>query len=208
MARHADGGMRLIALAAQGKLPGGITDHIAEQFDQNPQPAVRALAGRFFRSNQKQGEQLPAVAQLARMPGDAGRGEQLAMGRALCAKCHRFGKAGTAIGPDLSDIGRKFDRPQLLESILNPSSAIALGYETWVLAISDGRVLSGFIIGDGETILIKDVEGRQHAVPANEIEFRQQQTVSLMPPSGMLSLAPQDLADIAEFLSRQRSGVE
>jgi putative heme-binding domain-containing protein len=175
-----------------------------ERLDQNPQPTVQSLASPPA-SHPGNSLKLPPLAELAQLKGDAARGRQLVFGRAECAKCHRFADEGKTVGPDLSSIGRKLDRAQLLDSILNPSAAIALGYETWLLATTDGRLLSGFIIGEGDTVFLKDSEGRQHAVAADQIESRQQQTISLMPEVGTLGLTSQDLADIAEFLSRQRS---
>src|SRR3954447_21785504 len=38
-----------------------------------------------------------------------------------CTRCHRACGVGASIGPDLSNIGGKFARPHLVESILEPS---------------------------------------------------------------------------------------
>ena len=52
-------------------------------------------------------------------------------------------------------------------------------------------------------MLVKDAEGQQHAIAADQIEHRQQQSVSLMPAIDKLGLTSQDLAAIVEFLSQQ-----
>src|SRR5690606_13340468 len=36
---------------------------------------------------------------------------------ALCVRCHRVGFDGAAVGPDLTSVGRRFSRADLLESI-------------------------------------------------------------------------------------------
>lgn len=204
LAQTAAGGMRLIALAEQHKLPADITPSMAELLDGNPDPTVRALASHYFPRAAESRVKLPPLAELVQIPGDAGRGRQLVFGRAECVKCHLFGDEGQAIGPDLSSIGLKFDRARLLDAILAPSAAIATGYETWLISMADGRLVSGFILGEGETVLLKDAAGRQHALAASQIEFRKQQTVSLMPEIARLNLTPQDLADIGAFLGDQR----
>src|SRR5215468_8555953 len=40
---------------------------------------------------------------------------------AKCAACHKAQGEGSDLGPDLSQIGGKFDRSHLIESILGPS---------------------------------------------------------------------------------------
>ena len=58
--------------------------------------------------------------------GDAKRGAKLFADakRTRCAICHRVGGKGGEVGPDLSRIGGKFDRPHLIESLLEPSRQI------------------------------------------------------------------------------------
>ena len=41
-----------------------------------------------------------------------------------CKTCHRIGGKGTEVGPDLDGIGKKYDRAQILENILDPSKQI------------------------------------------------------------------------------------
>lgn len=55
--------------------------------------------------------------------GNVQRGRQLFFSEEItrCAICHKAGDAGGDIGPDLSSIGGKFDRPHLVESLLQPS---------------------------------------------------------------------------------------
>src|SRR4029077_17350647 len=44
--------------------------------------------------------------------------------RAACNRCHRVRGQGGDLGPDLSDIGAKFAREHLIESVLEPSRQI------------------------------------------------------------------------------------
>jgi quinoprotein glucose dehydrogenase len=47
------------------------------------------------------------------------------------------------VGPDLSGIGSRKDRPYLLESILFPNRQIAQGFETLVITTKSGTTYSG-----------------------------------------------------------------
>ena len=62
-------------------------------------------------------------------PGDAEAGEALFFRdrRTQCATCHRAKGTGGSVGPDLSTIGGKFDRPHLIESLMTPVGADCRG---------------------------------------------------------------------------------
>jgi putative heme-binding domain-containing protein len=205
MARSKVGGMRLLGLASQGKIPDELHDLIGKHIHLNPDLSVRALAGQFFSRSAGGGQPLPALVELLKMPGDAARGKKLAFGRAQCADCHLFAGQGKSVGPDLTGIGRKLDRARLFDSVLNPSASISFGYETWLIATDDGRVFTGFVVGEGDPVLLKDAKGEQHVIPAETIEFRKRQSVSIMPEVVNANLSPQDLVDIVEFLAGQQS---
>jgi len=57
--------------------------------------------------------------------GNADRGKIIfESANAQCAVCHKVHGKGGEVGPDLSQIGGKFDRTHLIESILDPSAEI------------------------------------------------------------------------------------
>jgi len=145
----------------------------------------------------------PTLEELLQIPGHAARGKELALGRAQCATCHLFAGQGKSVGPDLTGIGSKLDRTRLFEAILNPSAAISFGYETWKIQTLDGQVLTGFVVGEGDPVMLVDARGEQQTIPAESIEVRQIQNVSLMPDVALANLSPLDLADIVEFLVSQ-----
>ena len=66
--------------------------------------------------------------------------------RALCSRCHRHGREGRLVGPELTHVTRRFSRRDLLAEILDPSRSIAENYEAFVLELKDGRVLSGQVV--------------------------------------------------------------
>lgn len=117
-----------------------------------------------------------------------------------CASCHKAGKEGRDIGPDLTLIRNKFDRISLLDAIINPSAGIVFGYEPWLINTKDQQSYYGFLIADGQTVVIKDLAGQQHAITANNIKTRRKMDSSLMPDPAALGLDEKKLADVAEFL--------
>ena len=97
---------------------------------------------RFVHADEPTDKQIPAqeyVRFAARHKGDSARGRALFADakRLNCTRCHRARGQGGDIGPDLSDIGGKFDRPLLIESILEPSRQIVEGYRTTTIGTTD-----------------------------------------------------------------------
>ena len=65
---------------------------------------------------------------------------------AQCKSCHKAGNVGETVGPDLTKIGAKYNKPALLDQILDPSKTIEPQYSTYLLETKDGRVLSGLAV--------------------------------------------------------------
>ena len=60
---------------------------------------------------------------------------------ALCSRCHRHGRNGYPLGPDLTHVAGRFTRSDILAEILNPSRTTAPNYRASVLRLKDGRRL-------------------------------------------------------------------
>src|SRR5690606_27770824 len=91
----------------------------------HPDANVRVLYEKYIPADQRPkrlGEAIKASEILA-LKGNAQRGEQIFFGSsaAQCKNCHVVHGKGTPLGPDLSQIGRKYERATLLETILDPS---------------------------------------------------------------------------------------
>jgi len=140
--------------------------------------------------------------------GDAARGRALFVDpkRLACARCHRVRGEGAEIGPDLSDVGGKFSRDLLIESVLDPSRQIVEGYRPAVVATADGRVLTGVVKQEsaGELTLV-DVEGRRQVVRKSEIAQRKISDASIMPAGLAAGASRQDFADLIAYLETLRS---
>jgi putative heme-binding domain-containing protein len=196
MARNAVGGQMLISLAAAGKLPASVKPVVSEAIFQNPNQTVRVLASDYFKRPGL--NKVFSINDIARLKPDAGRGKAVFGGN--CASCHRVSGQGRDIGPELTGIRGKFDRVGLLDAIINPSAGIVFGYEPWMVSTQDGASIYGFIIADGQTVVVKDPAGQQHVIKASQIQSRKKMDSSLMPDPVALGLNEKNLADVAEYL--------
>ena len=84
--------------------------------------------------------------------GDPQRGLSIFKSKAAveCLRCHKVKEpggdlVGGEVGPELSAIGTRQTREYLLESIVDPNKQIAQGFESVILATSDGKVHAGVL---------------------------------------------------------------
>ncbi|MFT4019102.1 MAG: c-type cytochrome [Agriterribacter sp.] len=197
MARDSVGGQMLIGLAADNKFPKLLVQPMEEYIFKNPDLAVRVQAGKYFK--QPGGQKVYPIEEIAALKGDAESGKKVFT--EFCASCHRIQQTGNDIGPELTSIGKKFDKIGLLDAIINPSGAILLGYEPWLVNTKDGESFFGFLISENnQSITIKDVAGKQHIVPVEKISSRKKQDKSLMPEPAVAGVTGQQLADVAVYL--------
>jgi putative membrane-bound dehydrogenase-like protein len=139
--------------------------------------------------------------------GNPERGRKLFfnVAKSSCLKCHRLDNQGERIGPELTGIGNRFGRIHLIESILEPSRWIAPGYETLVIELKDGRVLTGTRVAEtAETLTLGDKDGKKHALPRAHIETRRTQAVSTMPDGLERQFSTEEFTDLVAFLVAQK----
>ncbi len=204
LASDPEGGLILIAQARANRLLEDVRETAREAIFNNPDIAVRALASEVFRRTEN-APSLPPIPELLQLEGDARRGQQIFQSEAAaCNTCHSFAGLGMDIGPDLTAIGVKYGRAELMDAILNPSAAIAFGYDSWLMQVKGKGYFTGFILADGPNVVLKDPKGARHVFAAADILERDRQRVSVMPQGVALGLGAQGLADLVSFLLENR----
>jgi putative membrane-bound dehydrogenase-like protein len=139
--------------------------------------------------------------------GDAARGRRLFLTaeKSQCLTCHRIGDQGERIGPELTGVGARFSRIFIVESILEPSRSIAPSFETLMIGLKDGRVLTGVRTAETElTLTLADQQGQKHVVSKSSIDEQRPQAQSTMPEGLEKRLTPAEFIDLIEFLASQR----
>lgn len=191
------GGQLLIGLASENKFPQELVPAMEKYIFQNPNMTVRVQAGKYFK---QPGVQVHyAIEDLLTLKGVPSNGKTVFA--SYCASCHKAGKTGNAIGPDLTNIREKFDQTGLLDAIINPSASVLLGYEPWLINTKDGSSFFGFLVSENnQTLIIRDITGQKHTIARDAISSRQKQDKSLMPEPGVLGITKQELADLSMYL--------
>lgn len=120
-----------------------------------------------------------------------------------CFQCHRIGARGSAVGPDLTLIGRSMSPERLIDSILDPNREVAPAYVSWQVVMRDGKQYVGLIAGETHDSMVTLVvaEGRSHRLARTEIEERRALKGSIMPRDVASRMTRRELADLLAFLS-------
>jgi putative membrane-bound dehydrogenase-like protein len=162
---------------------------------------------RFRRKSSSADQERLAQAALTR-PGNADRGRQVFMDaeKSQCLKCHRLGDKGERIGPELTGLGGRFSRMHVIESLLEPSRAIAPSFQTVSLLLDDGRVLTGLVLSDQDgTLTLADNQGRKQALAKSAIQKQQPSPLSTMPDGLEKRLTAEEFVDLVAFLAAQKA---
>ena len=169
-------------------------------------PRIRDLFEPFLpeeRRTKRLGSTVNAVA-LLKLKGDVAAGRKLFHRTAgvSCINCHKIQGKGKDVGPDLSHIGKKNTRAQLLESILKPSKKIEKKYVLYLVETSKGLVKTGLLVKkDAQEVVLKDKDGKAIRIPAKQIELIVPQRKSIMPELLLRDMTAQQVADLLAYLA-------
>ena len=161
---------------------------------------VEKLWGRVRQATTREAEgRIAAVAGvLAKGQGDASRGRPIAA--RTCLTCHQLSGDGQKIGPDLTTVDRK-NLDVLIRNVVDPSGVIREGYQQYVVASADGRVLSGLLAeNSGGKVTVLDSRGVRTSLGETEVETIKRSDASLMPEGILDPLSDQEVRDLFAYL--------
>ena len=169
---------------------------------------VRALFERFRLPHERPQPKKLDPGRLLNLTGDAEAGAKLLSSTgqlASCLACHKIGKAGGVLGPDLTQVGSRLSRQQLLESLTEPSKTIAPEYRLWIVETKNGDAFSGFLLDRTEAgLTLKLATGQKKEIPADKIDSTKPQPISLMPAELLNLLTEQEAVDLLSYLESLR----
>ncbi len=204
--RHPQEKLGLQVVAALAEAPGasslGLSDleSLLDDFPQSVQMAAAELLAERRRATTQRHQRLQAVVELS--DGEPERGKQVFFGRsASCVSCHRVEEKGGTIGPDLSTIGKRRSKRDLLEAVLFPNASQARGFESFLMRLDDGRQLAGMVLSESHSVLrVRTTDQREVIVPRSAIQAMKPSEVSVMPAGLERTMSPQQMQDLVAFL--------
>ncbi len=151
---------------------------------------------------------------IEKVPGDPAKGAELFTTKGACLSCHTRDGQGLAIGPDLTDIGRRRSVAFLRRSLTDPGADIPQSFNPYRTEISlpqnfmfvrtktkDGKEVAGIRVNeDTYSIQLRDLTGAMHSFFKKDLsELHKEKGVSPMPVYGVL-FSPTELDDMVAYL--------
>jgi putative heme-binding domain-containing protein len=138
--------------------------------------------------------------------GDAAHGKELFLSERLgCAKCHTVDGTAAKAGPDLYAVGDKFPRRDLIQSILEPSATIAVGYGSTLIERNSGEEILGIVKQATDSFVeLMTGDSQKIRIPTSEIKAQRGSTISLMPEGLYAGLTREEFADLISYLTTLR----
>ncbi len=131
------------------------------------------------------------------------RGEEV-FRAANCVKCHRFARQGQPVGPDLSFVGFRFGRRDLLETILLPSKVIDSKFLDITFELKSGRTVTGRVVGGDDRVVLVSPNAASplETVELERADIESERVSPLSPmPAGLLNtLDSNAILDLLAYL--------
>ena len=122
--------------------------------------------------------------------------------KAQCAKCHRCGEYGESVGPDLTTVTQRFQKKEILESILFPSHVISDQYLNYSITLKAGTVVTGMVgPGSDGAVTVLQSNGEKLTLKQDDIDEQVRSKISAMPEGLLNQLSLDEVADLFRFLA-------
>jgi putative membrane-bound dehydrogenase-like protein len=162
---------------------------------------VRAVWGEI---RETAGDKKTQIAQYKALLAAAGSRPDPSNGRRLfaktCGTCHTLFGEGDKVAPDLTGSNRA-NLDYVLENVVDPSAVLGKDYRTTVLALRDGRVVSGLVQKETDSGLTVRTLTDTVVVPKSEVEERRLSEQSIMPDKLLEQLQPGEIRDLIAYLA-------
>lgn len=211
LAKVQEGAAALLEMVRGQKLPDDLRLTAASELNNVRWENLKTEAAQLLPLPKSQNTHpLPSISELIKLKGDPRKGADVFRRESVgCLKCHQINGEGIDFGPNLSEIGTKLAKDAIYESILDPSSGIAFGYEAWHLDLKNGDDALGLIISEtADEIALKSVGGIVTRFNKNDIARRSKQKLSIMPAGLEQTMSLDDLVNLVEYLSSLKKAVK
>jgi putative membrane-bound dehydrogenase-like protein len=117
-----------------------------------------------------------------------------------CSTCHTLFGVGRQVGPDLTGAQRT-DLDYVLINVMDPSALVGHAYRVTIVVLQDGRVISGIVKSEDDNTLTMETGSDRVVVAKQDIDERQQQSVSMMPEGLLGRLTLTEIRDLVKYLA-------
>jgi putative heme-binding domain-containing protein len=193
--------MRLIRAEYAATLTDSERQALGSLVDGTLTPPVQNTGPQVVVKAWTEADLLPRLERVSK--GRSYEGGLMAFASAQCIVCHRFGKTGGLVGPDLTGVASRFSRKDILTSILEPSKVIDEKYRNTTFELKSGATVVGMVESeDDESVYVRvnPTSSATTGVPKSLIVKREASNISPMPPGLLNTLSEVQILDLLAFL--------
>lgn len=122
-----------------------------------------------------------------------------------CVQCHKLGSGGGAVGPDLTEVFKRWkgNRLDVLTEILDPSRRVDEKYIVHLVQLGDGRIISGIVTQQNDetiTIIANPENPKPQVIDQADIEEMVRTDKSMMPKGLLDRYTKQEILSLIGFL--------
>lgn len=198
--KSSDGEDRALSILKNKKIPQDLIPDVVNSVRGTWRTAIVTEAETYLPAHATtNATAMPTLASINALKGDAVKGKMVYTN--TCAVCHKVNAEGNDFGPKLSEIGSKYPKEGLLNTILHPSEGISFGFEGYSIKLKDGSTLTGIISSKTETdIELKLPGGSIQQIKTSQVLSSTQLKESMMPEGLYKTMSTQGLADLLAYL--------
>ena len=124
---------------------------------------------------------------------------------ATCAQCHKIKGQGGAVGPELTDVLKRWkgDHLAVLREVLEPSHRIDPKYAVQVIVTDDGRVITGIVQSEDKTsvsVLVNPESPDPVVINRSEIDEMLKTSKSMMPKALLDRFTTDEIFEILAYV--------
>lgn len=124
---------------------------------------------------------------------------------ANCVGCHKLEGVGNEFGPDLTKLDPKWNAPEILKEILDPSAKINEKFQPYSFELSSGKVVTGLIVEetpDFVKVLENPLVSKEPVKLARgDILERVKSQTSIMPKGLLDKLTKEEILDLVAYVT-------
>jgi putative heme-binding domain-containing protein len=124
--------------------------------------------------------------------------------KARCNQCHVVAGHGINLGPELTDVAKRFKGEKLVQQILDPSSEINKKFQNHQFVLKSGKLVAGVIVQESaaEFKVVTNLLNPNAFVRVNRKEIEEQipSKISAMPNGLANVLTKAEILDMVSFL--------
>jgi putative heme-binding domain-containing protein len=135
-----------------------------------------------------------------KLEGDAKLGAQLFLTQG-CVACHTVSKSEPPKGPYLGDVAKRYNRGELIESILKPNEKIAQGFTSHYFIKKNRERIDGFVVREaGDETEVRGAAGTSVVIKTADVARTGTLPTSIMPEGLAANLTPEEFASLLSYL--------